>query len=368
VIEFFNNLDWENPVVNILVATGGALITALVVFLSIKKFSQVILKKLSRESYSFIQGKLNRPLAFLTFASLLFIPFSILAREYLLVRALAHVMEIIAILSVAFLITRVINIIRLLTVDKIDPNAEDPLDARKVQTQFQIFERIINAVIFFLAIVISLMTFDSVRSIGVSLFASAGVAGIVLGFAAQKLIGTFLAGVQLALTQPIRIDDMVIVENDFGRIEEIHLTYVVVKTWDRRRLVMPSTYFIDKVFQNWSKNSTDILGTIFLYTDYNIPFDAIREKLTELVKDHPLWDGEVAKLQVTNATDRVVESRLLVGARTPPEAWDLRVYVREEIIKFIQKNYPDSLPRTRVALEKQEDNYPGMINDKVNRH
>lgn len=368
MIEIFNNLDWENPVLNVLVATGGALLIALVIFLSIKKFSQVVLNRLFRESYPAIKGKLNRPLAFLIFSSLLFIPLNTLAREFFLVRAMAHAMEIIAILSVAFLITRVISLTRLLTVDKIDPNAEDPYDVRKVQTQFQIFERIVNAVIFFLAIAISLMTFESIRSIGISLFASAGVAGIVLGFAAQKLIGTFLAGVQLALTQPIRIDDMVIVENDFGRIEEIHLTYVVVKTWDRRRLVMPSTYFIDNVFQNWSKNSTDIVGTVFLYTDYNIPFDAIRQQLTELVKDHPLWDGEVAKLQVTNATDRVVESRLLVGARTPPEAWDLRVYVREELIKFIQQHYPDSLPRTRVALENQEANYSGMINDKINRH
>ncbi|MGW8314170.1 MAG: mechanosensitive ion channel family protein [Bacteroidales bacterium] len=176
------------------------------------------------------------------------------------------------------------------------------------------------------------------------------MAGIVIGFAAQKLLGNILAGFQIALTQPIRLDDVVIVENEWGWIEEINLTYVVVRIWDKRRLIVPTTYFIEKPFQNWTRVSADILGTVFIYTDYQMPVDLLRTAFMEILKSTDLWDGKVGVMQVTDATDRTMEIRALMSAPNSPTAWDLRVYVREKLIAYLQEHFPDSLPRTRVEM------------------
>jgi small-conductance mechanosensitive channel len=200
------------------------------------------------------------------------------------------------------------------------------------------------------------MTFDSIRRIGVSLFASAGVAGIIIGFAAQKLIASVLAGFQIALTQPIRIDDVVIVENEWGWIEEITLTYVVVRIWDKRRLILPSTYFIENPFQNWTRVSADILGTVFIYTDYTVPVDELRSEFTRILEESDLWDGQTNVMQVTNATDKTLEIRALMSTADSPTAWDLRVLVREKLIHFLQQNYPESLPRTRIEMADGAEN------------
>ena len=217
-------------------------------------------------------------------------------------------------------------------------------------TQFKIIERILITIVVIIALAAALMTFESIRKIGVSLFASAGVAGIILGFAAQSLIGNVLAGFQLALAQPIRLDDVVIVEGEWGWIEEINITYVVIRIWDKRRLIVPTKYFIEKPFQNWTRTSAEILGTVFIYTDYTVPVGAIREELTRILKDDPLWDGKVNNLQVTNATDKAIEIRALMSASDSPKAWDLRVGVREKLIEFLQNNYPESLPRVRIEV------------------
>jgi small-conductance mechanosensitive channel len=232
-----------------------------------------------------------------------------------------------------------------------DINQKDNLKNRKILTQFEIIERVLITLTVIIAISLILMSFSGIKKIGVSLIASAGVTGIIIGLAAQKIIGGFLAGIQIAITQPIRLDDVVIVENEWGRIEEINLTYVVVKIWDERRLVLPSTYFIEKPFQNWTRSNSRILGTVFIYTDYNTDFDAIRDETTRLLKETPLWDGRVNVLQVTNATEKTVETRLLVSATDSPTAWDLRVYLRENIIKFIQQRYPESLSKSRVVIK-----------------
>lgn len=183
------------------------------------------------------------------------------------------------------------------------------------------------------------------------LFASAGVAGIIIGLSAQKIVGALLAGIQIAITQPFRIDDAVLVENEWGWIEEINLTYVVVRIWDKRRLVLPSTYFLEHPFQNWTRTSADIIGSIFIYTDYTISFQALREELTRVLSQSELWDRQVNVLQVTDAKEATVEIRILVSAKNSPTAWDLRVHIREKMIEFIQQNYPESLPRTRLVLE-----------------
>ncbi len=196
------------------------------------------------------------------------------------------------------------------------------------------------------------MTFEKIRQLGVSIMASAGVIGIIAGFAAQKSIATLFAGIQIAITQPIRLDDVVIVENEWGWIEEITLTYVVVRIWDLRRLVLPITYFIERPFQNWTRVSADILGTVFLYMDYTVPVRVIREELQKIVKGSDLWDGKVCGVQVTDATQQTVEVRALVSAVDSSKAWDLRCLVREKLLEFLQNKYPDSLPKTRVELEK----------------
>ncbi|WP_378188383.1 mechanosensitive ion channel family protein [Aquimarina sp. W85] len=233
-----------------------------------------------------------------------------------------------------------------------DLSASNNLHARKIYTQFNILERIIIFVIILFSIGIALMSFDSIRSIGVSMLTSAGVAGIIIGFSAQKALGTLLAGIQIAFTQPIRIDDVVIVEGEWGTIEEITLTYVVIRIWDKRRLVVPTTYFIENSFQNWTRSSTDLLGTVYIYTDYHIDIEALRTELKRIVDNTPLWDKNVQNIQVTNTTKEAVEIRALMSAKNSSDTWDLRVHVREKLILFLQKHHAESIPRTRIYLDK----------------
>ena len=174
-----------------------------------------------------------------------------------------------------------------------------------------------------------------------------------MGFASQKILGGMLAGVQLAFTQPIRLDDVVVVENEWGRIEEINLTYVVVKIWDERRLILPTTYFIEKPFQNWTRTNADILGTVFIYTDYNVPLEKLRNELNRLLQTTDLWDGKTSAMEVTDSTDRTMEIRALMSAENSSKAFDLRVFIRENLILFIQQQYPESLPKSRIVMAKE---------------
>jgi small-conductance mechanosensitive channel len=230
-------------------------------------------------------------------------------------------------------------------------DVEDNLQARRIRTQFQVIERVLVAVIVLIVISAMLMTFEQVRQFGVSLLASAGVAGVVLGFAAQKSLGTLLAGIQIAFSQPIRLDDVVIVEGEWGRVEEITLTYVVVKIWDERRLIVPITYFIDNAFQNWTRSSAQILGTVYIYADYSLPVDELRSELKRILDESPLFDGRAWGLQVTNASDRTIELRALMSAEDASKSWDLRCHVREALIRYLQKQHPESLPRIRLEQE-----------------
>ena len=265
-----------------------------------------------------------------------------------------HISTITIILGIAWFLILFFKVFKKRMLRKYDVHSTNNLKARKVYTQYTILENIIIFIIVTLALGIALMSFDSIRSVGVSLLTSAGIAGIIIGLAAQKAIGTLLAGIQIALTQPIRLDDVVIVEGEWGWIEEINLTYVVVRIWDKRRLVVPTTYFIENTFQNWTRTSADILGTVFIYADYGLPFDAIRKEQTRLLNTTDLWDGNVDVLQVTNATEKSVELRVLVSAKDSPTAWDLRVYLREKLLEFIQNNYPEHLPKTRVTVNKND--------------
>jgi len=257
---------------------------------------------------------------------------------------------------ICWLLIIFIKSIRLITMAKYDINSTNNLKARKIQTQLVVVERILIIVALLFAFAVSLLSFPKIRQVGMSLLASAGIAGIIIGFAAQRSIALFLAGIQIAFTQPIRLDDVVIVEGEWGWIEEITLTYVVVRIWDKRRLIVPITYFIDKPFQNWTRTTAEILGTVFIYVDYGFPVDTMRDQLTRILQTTPEWDGQVNVLQVTDAKEQTMEIRALVSAANSPAAWDLRVKVREELIRFVQENYPEYLPRTRVELPDTNSN------------
>jgi small-conductance mechanosensitive channel len=227
-------------------------------------------------------------------------------------------------------------------------DVEDNLLARKHVTQMRILQRVATTLLGIVTVASALMTFDSVRQYGVSLFASAGAAGIILGLAARPVLGNLLAGIQIAMTQPIRVEDQVVVEGESGWIETITSTYVVIRIWDLRRMVVPLTYFIEKPFQNWTYDDAAQIGSVFLHVDYTVPVDRLRQKLNEILHDSKLWDGKVANLQVTDTPQGMVELRVLVSARNPGQTWDLRCEVREKLIAFLQAEYPQALPRQRV--------------------
>ncbi|MFN3659214.1 MAG: mechanosensitive ion channel family protein [Pseudolabrys sp.] len=229
-------------------------------------------------------------------------------------------------------------------------DVDDNLLARKHNTQIRILVRTIDGLLVLLTIGAALMTFEAVRQYGVSLFASAGVAGIVAGFAARPVLSNLIAGVQLAMTQPIRIEDAVVVENEWGNIEEITSTYVVIRLWDWRRLIVPLTYFIEKPFQNWTREGSSLIGSAFLYVDYRAPVDRIREQLAAIVKESKSWDGRVVSLQVTDAKERTLELRCLASAGSAGQAFDLRCEIREKLVAFLQKEHPEALPRERADL------------------
>ena len=234
-------------------------------------------------------------------------------------------------------------------------DAEDNLLARKHFTQMRILERAGVTLVALVTLSVALMTFEPVRQYGVSLLASAGAAGLVLGLAMQPVLSNLVAGIQIAITQPIRIEDAIIVENEWGWVEEITATYVVVRLWDWRRLVLPLTYFIQKPFQNWTRDGASLIGSVFLYVDHRAPVALMREKLAEIARATPLWDGKVVNLQVSDAKESTIEIRMLVSARNAPQAWDLRCVVREAMITWLQAEHPEALPRHRTEWVGAEE-------------
>ncbi|HTS13225.1 MAG TPA: mechanosensitive ion channel domain-containing protein [Candidatus Limnocylindrales bacterium] len=226
----------------------------------------------------------------------------------------------------------------------------DNLLARKVQTQLSVLHRVVAVAVVLIALGAILMTFPAIRSIGTSLLASAGLIGLVVGMAMRPTISSLVAGVQIALTQPIRLEDVVIVEGEWGWIEEISTTYVVVRIWDLRRLVLPLSYFIEHPFQNWTRSSSDLLGTVLLWVDYGVPVAEVRNELGNILKSTKLWKGQVCSLQVTDTSEHSVQLRALMDARDSGAQWDLRCYVREKLIAFLQQHYPESLPRYRAEF------------------
>src|SRR5918993_3651150 len=229
-------------------------------------------------------------------------------------------------------------------------DVDDNLLARKHVTQVHVLRRAGGILIALVTAAAALMSFESVRAYGVSLFASAGAASLVVGLAARPLLTNLIAGVQIAVTQPIRLEDAVIVEGEWGWVEEITSTYVVVRLWDWRRMVLPLSYFLEKPFQNWTRETSSLIGSVFLYVDYSVPVEAVRRELAEVARASPLWDGKVVNLQVSDAKEWAVELRALVSARNAPQTWGLRCEVREKLVAFLQREYPHALPTARVQM------------------
>jgi len=231
----------------------------------------------------------------------------------------------------------------------------DNLYARRLQTQTRLLTRTLASLIAIVGISFALLTFPEVRTIGAGLLASAGIAGLAVGIAAKPILGNLLAGVQIALTQPIRLDDVVIVEGEWGRIEEIGRTFVVVAIWDQRRLVVPLQYFIEKPFQNWTLTSSELLGTAFLWVDYGMPLEPLRAELRRVCEASREWDRRVCLIQVTDTSERAMQLRVLVSAADAGRAWDLRCLVREALIAYLQREWPQFLPRLRAEVARKDD-------------
>jgi small-conductance mechanosensitive channel len=229
-------------------------------------------------------------------------------------------------------------------------NVTDNLAARRLRTQANVLARVVIMVVLIIGVASALMLFPGVREIGAGLLASAGIAGIAAGVAARPVLSNLIAGLQLALSQPIRLDDVVIIQGEWGRVEEITSTYVVVKIWDERRLVVPLQWIIENPFQNWTRSSAELLGTVLLWVDFQVPLAPLRAELERICKEAPEWDGRLASLQVVDASERAMQIRALVSAVDSSRQWDLRCRVREGLIAYLQRHYPEGLPRLRGDL------------------
>ncbi|TDE16542.1 mechanosensitive ion channel family protein [Dyadobacter psychrotolerans] len=266
-----------------------------------------------------------------------------------------HAISKVSLIAVTtWLMTRIVVIVEKVLIEKLDFDTEDNNYARRMFTKIKFIKRIIIILIIVIGVSILLLSFDSVRQYGVGILTSAGIFSVIIGFAAQKSLGNLLAGIQIAFTQPIKIDDVVIVEGEWGRIEEINLTYVVVNIWDLRRLVLPITYFIEKPFQNWTRNESNLIGTAFFHLNYGTPVQKLRDKLQEVLLETPLWDGRSWALQVTDTQEQFMVVRALMSARSSSQAFDLRCIVREKMIEYIVAELPDALPVFRVEEVKNE--------------
>jgi len=261
-----------------------------------------------------------------------------------------HALALLTIAAVAWMLIGLVGAAAEVVANRFDVASADNLRARRVHTQAAILRRIAGVLIGIVAVAVMLTTFPSVRTLGASLLASAGIAGIVIGLAAQQALGNLLAGIQIALTEPIRLDDVVVLEGEYGRIDEITFTYVVVALWDDRRLILPISYFTSTPFENWTRSRSQITGAVHLHLDHAVPMDELRDELTRVLEASPLWDGRQSGLQVVDSHPHTVEVRALVSATDAPRAWDLRCEVREALLAFLRDRHPGSLPRVRADL------------------
>ena len=336
---------------NLLLA-AGALLTGFV----FKAVSVLLLYLYSKTnvSYSLFRNFISRLSNILTWffpivALNLILPFMELShREFVVINKITSILLIVVF---SIILITAVKIFEDFIYHLYDLRKSDNLRERKIRTQIQFIRKLITGLIVILAIGAVLLSFSSLRRIGAGLLTGVGISSVIVGLAAQKTLGNLLAGFQIAFTQPLRLDDVLVVEGEWGRVEEITMTYVVLNIWDQRRLILPINYFIEKPFQNWTRTSAEIAGTVFLHLDYTAPFEQIRKEFNRLLETTELWDKRTGVMQVTETTQNTVEVRLLVSAANSRNVFDLRCYIRENIIMFIQKNCPSALPVTRAIVE-----------------
>lgn len=268
---------------------------------------------------------------------------------------LRHGLSLVLILAVAWMVIQLIRAGAAIIMARFDVTVEDNLHARQIHTQVRVLSRILAVVAGVVGVGVALTTFPAIRQLGASILASAGIAGIIIGLAAQKVLSNFIAGLQIAFAGPIHIDDVVVIDGEWGRIEEITTTYVVVRIWDERRMIVPFTRIIDQPFTNWTRRTSQILGTVFLHTDYTVPVQDVREELQRIVEASTNWDKRVCGLVVTEAGPETLQLRALVSAHDGSKAWDLRCEVREKLIDWMRERHPEALPRSRVELDDRRD-------------
>lgn len=349
ILAFFSS-ETIHDFYNLLILAGIVIVVFFVSFLLFKLVS-VLVRRISGSSYELIHKRLSLPFRLLITVISLNIAQGFTYFQSLNNFYVNKIMFILLIMALAMLLVKITEFIRDALYERFDIMTANNLSERKIRTQIDFIQKVGSVLIIFLAISAILMSFTRVRELGTSLIASAGIASVIIGFAAQKSIANLLAGLQIAFTQPIRYDDVVIVENEWGRVEEITLTYVVIRIWDSRRLIVPISYFLEKPFQNWTRSSADLLGTVFLNTDYSLPVEAIRAELNNILADpevKKLWDGRTSVVQVTDATENTMQVRILVSAANSGNAFDLRCIIRERIIAYILRNYPTALPKHRL--------------------
>ncbi|MDN2566105.1 mechanosensitive ion channel family protein [Aquibium sp. A9E412] len=276
---------------------------------------------------------------------------------------LRHALLVFFIVLVAWVARTALHIWTTVHLRRFKLDSHDNLLARKHVTQTRILRRVADTLIVVIAIGAVMMTFESVRQYGVSLLASAGAAGLVVGLALQPLLKNLFAGVQLALTQPIRLDDAVIVEGEWGKVEEITSTYVVVRIWDWRRMILPLSYFIEQPFQNWTRETASLIGAVKLYVDYTVPVEALRARVAEVLAETELWDGDVMAVQVTDLGETTMTVRVIASAADSGKAWDLRCLLRERLVAYLQENHPEALPRLRADVAGRLATGPEPVDD-----
>lgn len=293
----------------------------------------------------------TRPAAKLLLPALFLLPVWLGAADWRLVALMRHANTLVVIAALTWMVIAVIRGGAHLVISRQPLTLADNLDARRIYTQTRVLSRTLQLVALLVGVSIMLMTFPGVRAVGASLLASAGLVGIVAAVAAQPILSNLMAGLQIALSQPIRIDDVLIVEGEWGRVEEITGTYVVLAIWDSRRLIIPLQWFIQNPFQNWTRKTAELLGTVSLWLDYTTPLEPLRAELQRVCEQALEWDGRLALIQVTDTSERSMQVRALVSAADSGKAWDLRCRVREGLISFLQREYPGALPRSRAEID-----------------
>lgn len=302
-------------------------------------------------------GRTERATTLATHLLALQVVWSLAPGELALIGAVRHVNAVLLVIALTWVVASGIDAAADAILRRQRVDTPDNLRARSVLTQTRVLSRTLIFIVSIIGVALALMTFPGVRHIGSTLLTSAGVSALIVGLAARSVVGNLLAGVQIALTQPIRHDDVLVVEGEWGRVEEITATYVVVRIWDQRRLVLPLQYFIEKPFLNWTRRSSEILGTVYLWVDYRMPVEPMRVEAQRLCQDDKDWDRRVCVVQVTDANERAMQLRILVSSADSGRNFDLRCRVREGLIAMIRSRYVEYMPRVRAEISSGPGGY-----------